>query len=85
MTQSIPPVDAEGLAALGICESLMLALTDLKVITEKDARDLLSDVATTHTNAATASTTPEKHQAVVDIIRRILAGKNGAPRPADVS
>ena len=81
MTQSIPSLDAEGLAALGICESLMLALTDRKIISDKEARDLLNDVATTHTNMAVASTSPERHQAVVDIIRRILAGKNGVPRP----
>ena len=36
--------DAEGMAALGICESLLLALTDLKIISEQDARDLLADV-----------------------------------------
>jgi hypothetical protein len=39
------------MAALGICESLLLALTDLKVISERDARDLLTDVATTHNEA----------------------------------
>ena len=80
MTQSIPSVDAEGLAALGICESLMLALTDRNILSDKDARDLLNDVAETHTNAAAGSESPEKHQAVVDIIRRILAGKNGVPQ-----
>ena len=81
MTQHIPYVEVEGLAALGICESLVLALTDLKIIGEQDARDLLGDVATTHANAAAASSTPEKHEAVVEIIRRILAGTNGAPLP----
>ncbi len=69
--------DANGMAALGICESLLLALTDLKVISEQDARDLLIDVATTHSEAATGSQTPEQHQAVVEIVQRILAGKNG--------
>ncbi len=69
--------DCEGMAALGICESLLLALTDLKIVSEKDARDLLTDVATTHNEAATASRTPEKHQAVVEIVQRILAGKGG--------
>ena len=81
MTQPIRSADAEGLAALGICESLVLALTDLKIITDQDARDLLGDVAATHTNAAAASSTPEVHQAVVEIISRILAGQNGAPLP----
>ena len=69
--------DAEGMAALGICESLLLALTDLTIISEQDARDLLTDVATTHTEAATVSQTPEKHQAVVEIVHRILGAKNG--------
>ena len=69
--------DAEGVAALGICESLLLALTDLNIISEQDARDLLTDVATTHTEAATKSTNPASHQAVVGIVQRILAGRNG--------
>jgi hypothetical protein len=78
MTQHIRSVHAEGLAALGICESLVLALTDLKVISEKDGRDLLGDVATTHADAASASLTPEVHLAVVEIISRILSGTSGA-------
>jgi hypothetical protein len=68
---------AEGLAALGICESLLIALTDLQIISEKDARDVLTDVAAAHNEASAVSQTPEKHQAVIDIVERILAGKNG--------
>ena len=82
MTQHIRPIGAEGLAALGICESLVIVLTDLKVISDQDARDLLGDVATTHADAAAASSTPEMHEAVGEIIRRILAGKNAVPLPA---
>ena len=81
MTQHIRSAQAEGLAALGICESLVLALTDLEIISDQDGRDLLGDVATTHTNAAAASSTPEVHEAVVEIIRRLLAEKNGALLP----
>ena len=78
MTQHIRLTDADGTAALGICEALLLALTDLKIISEKDARDLLEDVAATHQEAANgAQPPPEKHQAVIDIVRRILDGKNG--------
>ena len=80
MTEHTRFGDADGTAALGICESLLLALTDLKIISERDARDLLTDVATTHNEAATASQTPERHQAVVEIVQRILAGKNGVRR-----
>ena len=69
--------DANGSAALGICESLLLALTDANIISDKDARDLLKDVVTSHQEAADTSETPEKHHAIVDIVQRILAGKNG--------
>jgi hypothetical protein len=68
---------AAGMAALGICESLLLALTDLKIINEQDARDLLADVSATHKEAATTAQSPDRHQAVIEIIERILAGKNG--------
>jgi hypothetical protein len=71
--------DAEGSAALGICESLLLALTDLNIISEKSTRDLLTDVATAHQEAAVLSPTPDRHEAVVAIIQRILAGKNSLP------
>jgi hypothetical protein len=77
MTENPRFNDAEGIAALGICESLLLALTEFKIISEKVACDLLTHVATTHNEAAAASRTPEKHRAVVEIVQRILAGKNG--------
>jgi len=77
MTEHAQFNDAVGMAALGICESLLLALTDLKILSEQDARDLLTDVAATHDDAAASSQSPEKHRAVVEIVQRILAGKNG--------
>ena len=64
--------DAEGMAALSICESLLLALIDLKIISEQGAGDVLVNVATTHTEAAAFSQTPERHQAVVKALRRVL-------------
>ena len=77
MTKHAVVHDAEGMAALAICESLLLALTDLKIISEQEARDLLTDVATTHDEAATTSPLPNKHHVVAEIVRRILAAKNG--------
>jgi hypothetical protein len=74
--------DADGAAALAICESLLLALTDLNILKEEDARSLLTDVAAAHKEAAVGSKSPEFHQAVVAIVHRILAGKNGVRHPA---
>ena len=77
MTLPARSYDADGLAALGICESLLLALTDTEVISEQVTRDLLKDVATTHHEAAATSQTPEMHRAVIEIVQRILADNNG--------
>jgi hypothetical protein len=77
MTRQAHFNEAAGLAALGICESLLIALSELKIISEQEARDLLTDVAATHNEAALTARAPEKHQAVVDIIQRMLAGNNG--------
>ena len=77
MTEHVRFPDADGLAALGICESLLLALTDSKTLSEQDARDVLTDVATTHQDAVATSENPGKHHAVIAIVNRILAGKNG--------
>lgn len=68
------------MAALGICESLLLALTDHKFISEADVHDLLTDVATTYNDAVAASAQPERHQAVAEIVQHILTGKNGVRR-----
>jgi hypothetical protein len=77
MTEHARFNEALGMAALGICESLLIALTELKVISEQDARHLLTDVATAHSEAAEASQTPERHRAVAAIVQRILNGKDG--------
>jgi hypothetical protein len=66
--------DSDGTAALGICESLLLALIDLQVISETVAHDLLADVVTTHTQAAAISPTPGTHQAIVASVHRIQRG-----------
>ncbi len=63
--------------ALGICKSLLIALTELKIISEMNTRDLLTDVATKHNEAALAAQAPERHQAAVGMPSAVLAGKNG--------
>jgi hypothetical protein len=54
-----------------VSASLLIALTELKILSEQDARDLFADVATSHTNAALAAQGPGK------AVQRILAGKDG--------
>jgi hypothetical protein len=79
MPPNNPASNAAGLAALGICESLLLAMTDLKLITARDSHDILTDVMTTNSEAAALSAAPAGHLEVVEIIGKILAGRNGTP------
>jgi hypothetical protein len=65
-----------GTAALSICESLLIALNDLKVIDDKEARAVLQDAAEAHRNAVSGSAHPDEHRAVAALIDRIIDGKN---------
>ena len=71
-----PDTSVVGAAALSICESLLIALNDLKIINDKDTRAVLTDAAETHRIAVPGSLNPEGHRAVADLIDRIVEGKN---------
>ena len=72
---------APGLAALSICESLLVALSDLKIITAKDAGGVLKDAAAAHHGAVDAGViNAATHREVAAIIDRIIAGGNSIPR-----
>ncbi len=70
-----------GMAALTICESLMLALNDRKVLPESDILDVLRDAAATHENSVGTDAEVEAHTAVAALIRQIIAGGNSVRRP----
>ena len=71
------------MAALGICESLLLALTEGKILSEQAARGILEDVVAAQTEAAAQAAEPRQHLAVITIMRRILDGKNGVRHGTD--
>lgn len=64
-----------GLAALSICEALLLALKDAHILPESEIRGLLSDAAATHENAAALEVDREQHKAAAALINRIIAGR----------
>ena len=72
--------DAPGAAALAICKSLLRSLTELKIISEQEVRGLLTDVATTHSEAALSATMPKKDQDVAAIVNGMLARTTPHPR-----
>ena len=65
-----------GTAALSICESLLIALNELKIMSDTEAHAVLVDAAATHRDAIPASPHPEEHHAVATLIERIMDGKN---------
>lgn len=72
---------AAGLAALSICESMLLAFSDLEIIGKKEVNGVLLDAAAAHRGAAgSTGETVALDREVVAIIDRIIAGRNSIPR-----
>lgn len=70
--------DYAGMAALSICEALLLALNDHKLLPEHEITGVLRDAAATHENAAIQTTDSQSadsktHLAVASLINRIIA------------
>jgi hypothetical protein len=74
------PHDIAGTAALSICESLLLALNDHKILPEKEIVGILKDAAAAHENTP-PSDHDALHSAVATLINGILAGGNSVRRP----
>jgi hypothetical protein len=72
--------DIEGIAALAICESLLLALNDRKILPEIEIMGVLADAAASHSNAPDGEGTEGKHQAVAALIQRIIDSGNSVRR-----
>ncbi|MDR9428147.1 MAG: hypothetical protein RI538_03575 [Salibaculum sp.] len=75
--------DHAGMAALSICEALMLAMNDRALLPEHEIMGILRDAAATHENAAGTEAEADAHRAVAGIINRIIAGGNSVRRPPD--
>lgn len=72
--------DTEGKAALAICESLLLALNDRRILPEIEILGVLVDAAAAHTNAPAGDGKEEMHQQVAALIQRIIDGGNSVRR-----
>lgn len=69
-----------GMAALTICEALLLALNDANILPEKEIMGVLKDAATTHENAVGSEAHTGQHRAAAALIRGIIAGGNSVRR-----
>ena len=74
---------AQGLAALSICEALLLSLTDNRIIdeAEAEAKAILTDAATAHREAAPlADGAGGEHRETAALIEAIRDGGNSVRR-----
>ena len=69
-------VNYSGLAALSICESLLIELADRKLLSDHEVQGLLEDAAAAHRNAKGTRQELEVHRAVAAIIERLRAGRH---------
>lgn len=74
------PADVAGTAALSICESLLLALNDRKVLPEREIVAILQDAASAHANHTGEDGRADLHQAVAELITAIITGRNSVRR-----
>jgi hypothetical protein len=72
--------DVAGLAALAICESLLLALNDRKVLPETEIVGILEDAAAAHENVPAGDLSAATHTAVAALINKIIDGGNSVRR-----
>lgn len=74
------PTDIDGKAALAICESLLLALNDRRVLPEIEIMGIMVDAAAAHANAPAGDGNEEMHRQVAALIQRIIDGGNSIRR-----
>ena len=72
---------ASGLAALSICESLLLAMGDLRLMNEKEVVGVVVDAAEAHRNAGESARDMALNREVVAILDRMVSGGNSIRRP----
>ena len=68
--------NASGVAALSICESLLLALGDRNVMNEREIVGVIADAADAHRFAGGSAGDSKLHVEVTAILDRIIEGGN---------
>ena len=74
------PQDPAGMAALSICEALLLALQDSNLLSEREIVGILRDAAASHENAQGPENERKLHTATAKLINEIIFGGNLSQR-----
>ena len=73
--------NVSGLAALAVCESLLLALNDRNVMPESAIVGVLKDAAQSLTEAQAGDGPQASNAAAAALLHNIIAGRNSVRRP----
>ncbi len=68
--------DVSGMAALTICEALLLAMNDHQLLPERETIGVLRDAAMTHEKAAAEDADNTTHRSVAELINQIIVGEH---------
>jgi hypothetical protein len=74
-------LEIRGSAALSICESLLLCLSDERILTDTEVINVLRDAAEAHAKSEGQYGNPEAHKAISDLITALIDGGNSVRRP----
>ncbi|MEM7530375.1 MAG: hypothetical protein AAF416_22500 [Pseudomonadota bacterium] len=66
------PTEHRGMAALSICEALLLAIIDRGLLSEHEVLGAMHDAATAHENAVGTDAEMDAHRAAARIIERMI-------------
>ncbi len=69
-----------GMAALSICEALLLAMNDHNLLPEHEILGVLRDAAATHENDDGHDGEKDMHEGVAKLINKIISGGNSVRR-----
>ena len=78
---SSTPTDHSGMAALSICEAMLLAMNDHAILPQHEILGVLRDAAAAHENAVGTDIEMQVHHGVAALINGIIAGGNSVRRP----
>ncbi len=73
--------DNAGMAALSICEALLLAMKDLQIMPAHEIVGILRDAAASHENAVGTDAQVATHKAAAALIHQIIANGNSVRLP----
>ena len=68
--------DPAGLAALSICEALLLSLQDRNLLPDREIIGILRDASAPHENAQGSEAEQKMHTEIANLINEIIVGVN---------